>query len=190
MAVSPNGAQRHLNRFQKLIRRFVRHRKGATAVEFAWIAPMFFGSLFAIMETGLLFLKSNAIDAGIEEAKRVTMTGQVAGAGAANLQLEAFKAAFCAQADWIIDCANIKFDVRAFTTFASAAMPNPIVNKEFNAAGLDFKPGNPCQIVVIRAYYETTSLSAMIRNDVSNLNNGNVVLSGSAAFKNEPFGAC
>jgi hypothetical protein len=44
--------------------------------------------------------------------------------------------------------------------------------------------------VVIRAYYEAQGLTAMIRNDVASLSNGRILLGGSAAFKNEPFGAC
>lgn len=178
------------SRLRQLACRFRRHRRGAVAVEFAMIAPLFFGSLFAIMETGTLFLKSTAIEAGVEEAKRVTMTGQVASGASPALQLSAFKTAFCNQAGWIISCDAVKFDVRAFTTFGVAAMPNPVVNGVFNSGALQFDPGKPCQIVVIRAYYETTSVTAMIRNDVANLTGGNVLLAGAAAFKNEPFGAC
>jgi hypothetical protein len=55
---------------------------------------------------------------------------------------------------------------------------------------MQFNPGLPCQIVVIRAYYEVKSITGFIRNDVANLGSGNVLLGGSAAFKNEPFGAC
>lgn len=173
-----------------LRRRFIRNRQGATAVEFAMIAPMFFGFLFAILETGTLFIRATALEAGVEEAKRVTMTGQVAGAGGAALQESAFRDAFCNQVSWIITCNDVKFDVRAFTTFGAAAMPNPISSGVFNPAGLQFNPGQPCQIVVIRAYYEVKSLTGFIRNDVANLGSGNLVLGGSAAFKNEPFGPC
>jgi Flp pilus assembly protein TadG len=174
----------------KVIQRFRRDRRGATAVEFAMVSPLFFGLLFAILETGTLFLRATALEAGVEEAKRVTMTGQIAGAGNPAAQEAAFKAAFCNQVGWIIPCDKVKFDVQSFNTFGVASMPNPIKGGEFNPAGLQFKPGMPCQIVVIRAYYEATSLTALIRNDVSQLSNGNVLLSGSAAFKNEPFGTC
>jgi len=183
-------AARRMGRLRRLVHRFSRHRRGATAVEFAMIAPLFFGSLFAIMETGTLFLKATALEAGVEEAKRVTMTGQVAGAGGAAAQLGAFKTAFCNQAGWIISCDAVKFDVRAFTTFGVAAMPNPVVGGVFNSGMLQLHTGKPCQIVVIRAYYETSSITAMIRNDVANLTGGSVLLAGSAAFKNEPYGAC
>lgn len=178
------------NRLQAALRRFIRQRRGSTAVEFAMIAPLFFGSLFAIMETGTLYLKSTALDAGVEEAKRVTMTGQVASGATPALQLSAFRTAFCNQAGWIISCDAVQFDVRSFDVFGAAAMPNPVVGGVFNPGGLQFDPGKPCKIVVIRAYYETSSITAMIRNDVANLSGGNVLLSGAAAFKNEPYGAC
>lgn len=175
---------------RRINRRFRADRRGATAVEFAMIAPMFFGSLFAIMETGTLFLRQTALETGVEEAKRVTLTGQVAGAGGAPEQLSAFKTAFCNQVGWLLSCDDVKFDVRAFTTYGVAAMPNPVVNGVFNTGNMQFEPGKPCQIVVIRAYYEVSSITALIRNDVSQLSNGKVLLVGSAAFKNEPYGAC
>jgi Flp pilus assembly protein TadG len=189
MAASPKSAPWHRYRFHTLVRRFIRHRKGS-AVESALVIPVFLGALLGIMETGLLFLKTTAIDSGIEEAKRLTLTGQVSSAGSGRLQLETFRNAFCDQSNWIIDCAKVKFDVRAFNTFGAGSMPDPIVNGQFSGRGLTFNPGKPCQIVVVRAYYETKSLTAMIRQDVSNLNNGNVVLTGASAFKNEPFGKC
>lgn len=173
-----------------LRRRFIANRKGATAVEFAMIAPLLFGFLFAILETGTLFIRATALETGIEEAKRSTMTGQIASAGTPALQESAFRAAFCSQVDWIIKCEDVKFDVRAFTTFGAAAMPNPVSGGVFNPTGLQFNPGQPCQIVVIRAYYEVKSITGFIRNDVASLSSGNILLGGSAAFKNEPYGPC
>lgn len=167
-------------------RRFLRHRGGNVVVEFAMIGPLFLGLLFGILETGVLFLKSTAIDAGVEEAKRVVMTGQVQAAGGPTQQFDRFKLAFCDQAGWIIPCAEVSFDVRAFTSFTTANMPSPVNNGVFDNSGGQFNPGSANQIVVIRAYYQTTSITAMIKNDVANLTNGNVLLSGSAAFKNEP----
>ena len=182
--------ERSSSPMSRVFRRFRRNRKGSAAVEFAMISPLFLGALVAIMETGTLYLRLTALETGVEEAKRVTLTGQVANAGAAPAQLGAFKKAFCDQVSWLIACDDVKFDVRAFTTFGVAAMPYPVTNGVFNPANMQFDPGKPCQIVVIRAYYEVASVSALIRNDVSQLANGKVLLVGSAAFKNEPYGAC
>jgi Flp pilus assembly protein TadG len=172
------------------LRAFRKNQNGATAVEFALVAPLFFGLLFAILETGTLFLRATAMDAGVEEAKRVTMTGQIASAGAGAAQESAFRKAFCDQVGWLISCSAVHFDVRAFSVFGAAAMPSPVSGGALNTAALQFNPGQPCQIVVIRAYYSTAALTALIRNDVATLNGGNVLLTGSAAFRNEPFGAC
>ena len=188
--------RRSFNPFQRLkkaLRRrsFRRDTGGASAVEFAMIAPMFFGFLFAILETGTLFLRTTAIDAGVEEAKRITMTGQVAGAGNASAQETAFRKAFCDQVSWLLACDAVHFDVRAFTVFGTASMPNPIKpDGTLNTAGMQFNPGQPCQIVVIRAYYPAASLTGLIRNDVATMSGNQILLSGSAAFRNEPFGAC
>jgi Flp pilus assembly protein TadG len=170
--------------------RFKRNKNGATAVEFAMISPMFFGLLLAIMESGMMFLTSTAVSEGVKEASRVVMTGQVASAGSASAQLSAFKAAFCAQTDWLLNCDNVKYDVRSFKVFGANMMESPLTNGALDPSKLKFDPGQPCYIVVVRAYYEMTAYTGMIRHDVSNMGGGNVLISGSMAFKNEPFGTC
>lgn len=177
---------RRANRVMRKWRRLSRNRSGATAVEFALISPIFFGMMFGIMETGLLYLQQTALDAGVEDAKRVVMTGQVQAAGGGPEQIAKFKSAFCYQVDWIIPCADVVFDVRAFTSFSGASMPSLASGGNFNAGAAQFNPGTPNQIVLIRAYYQTNSINGLIHNDIATLNNGKILLAGSAAFKNEP----
>jgi Flp pilus assembly protein TadG len=43
---------------RNLLRRFGRNRKGSAAVEFALVAPVFIGLLFAIVETAIMFFGS------------------------------------------------------------------------------------------------------------------------------------
>jgi Flp pilus assembly protein TadG len=44
------------------LRRFHRNRRGVAAVEFALVAPLFFGLLFAIIEIGLMFFASQVLE--------------------------------------------------------------------------------------------------------------------------------
>jgi Flp pilus assembly protein TadG len=185
-----SGISRQKAGMRRLLLRFGHQKKGAVAIEFAMISPLFFGILLAILETGILFLHNTAMTEGVKEASRVIMTGQVANAGSASSKFAAFKTAFCDQTDWLIKCDSVRFDVRAFTVFGANMMKSPIVNGALDASRLAFDPGKPCQIVVVRAYYEMTAFTAFIRKDVSNLGSGNVLLAGSAAFKNEPYGTC
>lgn len=46
----------------KLLRRFRRNRRGSAAVEFALIAPLFFGLLFAIIETAMTFFAGQVLE--------------------------------------------------------------------------------------------------------------------------------
>ena len=43
------------------MRRFRRDRRGSAAVEFALVAPVFFALLFAILETGIMFLAGQVL---------------------------------------------------------------------------------------------------------------------------------
>ena len=58
------------------LRRFRRNRRGSAAVEFALVAPIFFGLLFAIMEVALMFFASQVLEKVTQDAARMIMTGQ------------------------------------------------------------------------------------------------------------------
>ena len=44
------------------LRRFHRNRRGVAAVEFALVAPLFFGLLFAIIEIAMMFFASQVLE--------------------------------------------------------------------------------------------------------------------------------
>src|SRR5580704_3620597 len=62
--------------FCRLMRRFQRNRRGSAAIEFMLIAPLFFGLLFAIIETAIMFFASQVLETITQEAARMVMTGQ------------------------------------------------------------------------------------------------------------------
>ena len=45
-----------------MLRRFRRNRRGSAAVEFALVAPIFFGLLFAILELAMVFFASQVLE--------------------------------------------------------------------------------------------------------------------------------
>jgi Flp pilus assembly pilin Flp len=59
-----------------ILRRFGRNRKGAAAVEFALVAPIFFAVLFAIIELALVFFASQILETVTQDSARLVMTGQ------------------------------------------------------------------------------------------------------------------
>ena len=48
--------------FRTALRRFRGNRRGSAAVEFALVAPIFFGLLFAIIETAIMFFAGQVLE--------------------------------------------------------------------------------------------------------------------------------
>ena len=62
--------------FGQLLRRFRDNHTGASAVEFAIVAPLFLALLFAIIETALVFFAGQVLETVTQDSARMIMTGQ------------------------------------------------------------------------------------------------------------------
>src|SRR5690349_18814831 len=90
--------------FARLLRRFRRNRSGATALEFAIVAPIFFVLLFAIIETALMFFASQVLETITQESARMILTGQ---AQNQNYTQQNFKTYVCNQIPALFNCNNL-----------------------------------------------------------------------------------
>jgi len=166
--------------------RFVRARRGATAVEFAMISIPLMALLFASLELGMMFLVSTSLASSTSDAARTVRTGQFQAGG---FSAQAFKDDICNNLGWLqSDCeANVYIDVRTYTQFSNIATPTPIANGVLNPALLQFQPGGACDIVMARAFYVWPLITPALTS-IPQLNGGKVLLTASEAFRNEPFG--
>jgi Flp pilus assembly protein TadG len=178
-----------------VFRRFRRNRRGSAAVEFALVAPVFFALLFAIIETAIMFFASQVLETVTQDAARQVMTGQAQAAGygtAANFKTNVI----CTTnnvVNVLFDCANgIYIDVKNYPTFAGI-----VINSQIDAAGnfdpttLAYQPGNSCDIVVARLFYQWPIFVTGLGYNISNLSGSKRLLVATAAFRNEPYnGAC
>ena len=57
-------------------RRFGRGEGGATAIEFAILAPVFFAIIGAAMETALVFFAGQMLDSAVHDTSRLIRTGR------------------------------------------------------------------------------------------------------------------
>lgn len=167
---------------RRLIARFRRNERGATAVEFAFIALPFFGLLFAIMQTSLILFANQALQTMVSNASRKIMTGQLT----ENSTMQQFKNAICdADESVMFDCTKLLIQVQSFDNFASAN-PSTFVNNDcFDAAKAGstacFKPGGPEDVVIVRAAYEWP-----FGVNLEKLNTKQLLIAVSA-FRNEPY---
>jgi Flp pilus assembly protein TadG len=170
---------------RRLLRRFRRDSLGSTAVEFAFIAPVFFGLLFAILEAGILFLAGQLLQSVTVESARMVLTGQVQAAGYTSSQFSNY---VCGQIPALFSCSGISIDVQSYSSFTSINLSSPIDNGgNFTSSNLKYSPGGPGDVVVVRMFYQWPQIVTGLGWNPSNLAGNKRLLVGTAVFKNEPY---
>ena len=190
------NATNPLERARSFLARFGSARRGATAVEFAFVALPFLTLLFAVLELGMVFLVSTTLQNAADSAGRQIRTGELQ---AGNGTRTTFKNAICADMAWLgSDCANnLTVDVRTYTNFDSMmttdssgnrTMAGPTVTNGVVQEGL-WEPGGAEDIVLVRAYYSWTLFTPLLNSGLKNLGNNKRLISTTVAFRNEPWGS-
>ena len=115
------------------LRRFHRNRRGVAAVEFALVAPLFFGLLFAIIEIAMMFFASQVLETVTQDSARTIMTGQ---AQDAKYTQQTFKDdVVCPKISVMFDCEDgIYVDVQSYPEFAPVIDHRSDRRRQFRAA--------------------------------------------------------
>ena len=171
---------------RSILRRFRRNRRGSAAVEFALVAPLFFGLLFAIIEMAMVFFASQVLETVTQDSARMIMTGQAQNAAFTQAQ---FKNLVCSKITTMFDCVNgISIDVQSYTAFAAVNIADPIdpSTKNFVPPN-NYLPGGPGDIVVVRLFYKWPLYVTGLGFNIANLGSKERLLTATAAFQNEPY---
>jgi Flp pilus assembly protein TadG len=171
---------------RRLAGRLRRDERGAAAVEFAIIAPIFFFLMFVIAETAMIFIAEQVMDNAVFETARLVRTGQ---AQNANMSKTQFRNAVCAKMSVFVNCnsSNFYLDVKSYATFGDVQMSNPTKPDEtFQDEGA-YSFGSPSDIVVVRAYYQWPTNKIFGNLSLKNMANGKRLIGSFAAFRNEPY---
>lgn len=169
---------------RNILRRFRRSRAGSAAVEFALVAPVFFALLFAIIETAIMFFASQVLETITQESARMILTGQAQTASYTQAQ---FKTYVCNQIPALFNCANVYVDVESYPAFTSVTISNPIDGSNNFINNMQYSPGNPGDIVVVRVFYAWQLFVTGLGYNISNLSGNQRLLVATAAFRNEPY---
>jgi len=88
----------------------------------------------------------------------------------------------------MFDCAGgIFIDVKSYPAFSNVSITDPIdAGKNFVAPN-NYSPGGPGDIVVVRLFYKWPLIVTGLGYNISNLSNSQRLLTGTAAFRNEPY---
>lgn len=173
----------------KELRRFRRNRRGSAAIEFAFVAPIFFVLLFAIIETAIMFFASQVLETGTQDTARLMLTHQ---AQDANLSQSQFKQDLCNRVSMLFSCADIYIDVKSYPEGAVINITDPIdaAGNFLNNFSYQTTPAGSANTVIVRAFYQwpmiVTGLGYNIANIGKNTSNAKRLLAATAAFRVEP----
>jgi Flp pilus assembly protein TadG len=174
-------------RLAKEISRFSRTRQGATAVEFALIAPPFLATLLAIFEVTLFLFAQQVLQNAAVEAGRLFMTGQAQNSNTTQTQ---FESDVCPMVSALFTCGSLMVNVQNYTSFSSASTSQPTLT--FNSQGQvtntwSYDPGTPGDVMVVQLVYQWPIISGPFGYVLPNLGNGRVEMMGVSAFRVEPY---
>lgn len=181
---------------------FWRNQRGATAVEFAFVAMPFFALLFTIIETALMLWTSQVLEEAVNQASRTLLTGESVAIYStpsnplphnAKTSTEAFRREVCARAPALVDCEKLRIDVRGYATPADAqadlAKRNPISGTTLNTSDFSYNQPQASQIVVVRAALRYSLYLTGWTNSLANIDGGERAIMAIATFRSEPYGA-
>ena len=160
-----------------------RGESGSAAVEFAFVAPVFFMILFGIIEGGIMFFGQAALINAVQDAARLIRTGQAQGMAPGD-----FTQQVCNGIQPLLDCTNLRVDVESYPSgFASGGLGSPAFDASGNPPS-GYSPGNACDVVVVRAFYKYSVITPIVSPLLTG-GRGYNWLTAASAFRNEPFTA-
>lgn len=180
-----------MNAINKVLRRFRRNRRGSAAIEFAFVAPIFFGLLFAIIETALMFFAAQVLETGTQDAARLVLTHQ---AQDANMSQKDFATNLCNRVNMLFDCTKITISVKAYapnTAIPAADLASPISGGVFSGQSA-YETSKPGDTVVVRAFYQWPIIVTQLGYNIANLGRTTSdptdkrLLAATSAFRVEP----
>lgn len=182
----PSSETSHLG-LRGALRRWRRDRRGSAAVEFAFIAPMFFGLLFAIFEIILTFIAGTVLENGLQQSARKMFTHQAADT---NMSLDDFTKDLCGRVSVLLNCSGLRVNVSVTAPGAAITILNPIDKDGKFVDSFAYKNPQPQDTVVVSAFYQwplfVTQLGFSIANIDAGTANGKYLLASTAAFRVEP----
>jgi Flp pilus assembly protein TadG len=181
----------HLRRWGIRASRFGSAHGGATAVEFAMIAPALLAMVVAILEVMYLLFAQQTLQTAAVEAGRMFMTNQ----GPTKAQMVDNQgrllstSSVCNIIQPLLSCSSVMVDIQTYQQYSGAdtSMPTLTYDGQGNVSNTwSYAAGTPGQVVIIRLIYQLSMLRGPLGFVLSNLGNGKMEVMGVTAIRVEP----
>lgn len=176
--------------------RWLRDRRGATAVEFAIIGAPFFFMIFAVIQLALYFMVQVTLDNATAIAARQLRTGLVVADGTGDTTgQKAFMTTVCNNMSWLAAQCNaagstqyLVVDVRPLGTY-NTAPSSPTLSASGGApANTCYYSGSAGSAVEMRSYYRWQMATPVLMSSLQAFAGGIAELKSTEVFQIEPNG--
>lgn len=158
--------------------RLRRDERGATAVEFALVAPLLFFALLSLVELGMMGMMISGLDNAVVEVSRKIRTGQDDGPSTAA----AFEDQICAILGGGTACRDrLSISVQKYSNFSNANAATDMPPDD------QFDKGSPGDIMIVKADYRWPLMTPFVATAFDRHGPLEVTLASRTAFKNEPY---
>ena len=166
----------------------IRARSGSAAIEFAMIAPVLFLFLFGIIETGVIFFASSALQNATDDVARLVRTGQITG----PLTAADLRTRICAEVNGLISAtncqANLQIDLHSYSGFSGNSYTSVVkADGSIDMSKLSVDATTACTVVLMRSLYPWKIMTPMMAPLLQNMPGGKYLIASAAAFRTEPF---
>ncbi|MEM6649177.1 MAG: TadE/TadG family type IV pilus assembly protein [Pseudomonadota bacterium] len=191
-----------IKQFKSLLKEFRRSRLGATAIESAFIIPIFFAIVFSCFEVGNVFFKQSVIEQAAHDAARQVRVGRAVAAdylnespapGQCSTGRECFYDEVCNALDMFGDCdQRLSIEVRQFEDFADLnangadAMTCPN-SPEYVFDAQPYEPGNRNEVIRVRICYLINTFNPAVGVNLKDNDDGTKSIVAIAIHRNEPY---
>lgn len=168
--------------------------KGSAAIEFAFVAPVFFVLLMGTFEAAIMFFSQAALQNGMSDMGRFIRTGQVNCYSTSNgacvaMTKEQFRTMLCGKISPLIACNDqLQIDIKNFTSYGTVTFTSPLKSDNTLDPTLNrYETGTACDVVLARAFYTWSVATPALAWFLVNMAGNKHLVSAATAFRNEPY---
>ena len=158
--------------------------RGATAIEFAFVAPMVMAILVAIAQISVVYIAQSYLETVTEQAMRIVLTNQ-----SYTLTQAQFNSAICAKVTALFNCNNLIVNLQPITTTTAAGVTSSLPQFDSNGnltTPTSFNPGNAADKMLLVVMYQWPVFGGPFGLTLANMGNGSRLLVSTEVFYKEP----
>ncbi len=184
-------ARAKIGKINRRRNRWLKNQRGASAVEFALVMPVFLLLMMSTFEVGWFYFVNATLDTAITDISRKIRTGQVQG-GTGFDKDDFFNDIVCPSLSFFGDCNQVATaEVKTYSSFSELSLDSgSFVCRGDDAEAINniqVDPGTESSIVRVRLCVLYRTLNPAIGINLATSPNGDRRLKTTFIFRNEPY---